>query len=129
MKCFAKIVHRQKPITVFAKCFIVDVWQSSECAFKSHAFAFFHVRWITALVVCTELFDSLKVTYHFLTGLPFGSLSKFRPKMLYLKLIKFPLDEIAEALFRRCSVKKVCQQLYWKRDSGTGVFLRILRNF
>ena len=41
----------------------------------------------------------------------------------------------AEAVAQRCSVKKVFLekgsdlQLYLKNDSGTGVFLRILRNF
>ena len=30
---FAKIVNGYKPSTIFAKCFILDLWQGSEYAF------------------------------------------------------------------------------------------------
>ena len=32
---FAEIVNNFKPLTIFAKYFIVDVWQGSEYAFKT----------------------------------------------------------------------------------------------
>ena len=32
MEVFAKIVKNEKPLTIFVKISILDVWQGSECA-------------------------------------------------------------------------------------------------
>ena len=60
MEFFGKIVNEQKLLATFAKSFILDVWQGSECTFENivliYSFSEYHQNFLQNKTIGPKIF-------------------------------------------------------------------------
>ena len=79
MEGFAKIVHGQKPLTIYSKCSFLDIWLGSECASDIPVLVRFYSSAKLKIRIKSEFFGSCRqdVTFSVLIFLSLFSVYVF----------------------------------------------------